>query len=102
MFSTLQSIFYLCRFSTASTPTALAPQGWTLVSYKSSHLLFYPNSFMYYRGHPKVNFFFYSLIFTLNHRRPKMSKFDISDKKIMKTIFFLNATSATSHSDADS
>jgi hypothetical protein len=42
-----------------------------------------------------------SLIFTLNHRRPKMSKFDTSDKKIIKTIF-LNATSATSHSDADS
>jgi hypothetical protein len=57
---------------------------------------------MYYRGHPKVNvFFFNSLIFTLNHRRPKMSKFDTSDKKIIETIF-LNATSATSHSDADS
>jgi hypothetical protein len=53
----------------------------------------------YYRGHPKVNVFFYSLIFTLNHRRPKMSKFDNSDKKIIETIFFLNATS---HSDADS
>jgi AraC-like DNA-binding protein len=36
-----------------------------------------------------VNFFFNSLIFTLNHRRPKMSKFDTSDKKIMRTIFFL-------------
>jgi hypothetical protein len=33
-------------------------------------------------------FFFYSLIFTLNHRRPKMSKFDTSDKKIIETIFF--------------
>jgi hypothetical protein len=43
---------------------------------------------MYYRGHPKVNFFFYSLIFTLNHRRPKMSKFDTSDKKFIETIFF--------------
>jgi hypothetical protein len=43
---------------------------------------------MYYRGHPKVNVFFYSLIFTLNHRRPKMSKFDTSDKKIIETIFF--------------
>jgi hypothetical protein len=43
---------------------------------------------MYYRGHPKVNVFFYSLIFTLNHRRPKMSKFDISVKKIIETIFF--------------
>jgi hypothetical protein len=43
--------------------------------------------------------FFYSLIFTLNHRSPKMSKFDTSDKKIIETIFFLNATS---HSDADS
>jgi hypothetical protein len=43
---------------------------------------------MYYRGHPKVNDFFYSLIFTLNHRRPKMSKFDTSDKKIIETIFF--------------
>jgi hypothetical protein len=42
----------------------------------------------YYRGHPKVNVFFYSLIFTLNHRRPKMSKFDTSDKKIIETIFF--------------
>jgi hypothetical protein len=42
----------------------------------------------YYRGHPKVNVFFYSLIFTLNHRRPKMSKFDASDKKIIETIFF--------------
>jgi hypothetical protein len=42
----------------------------------------------YYRGHPKVNVFFYSLIFTLNHRRPKMSKFDNSDKKIIETIFF--------------
>jgi hypothetical protein len=31
--------------------------------------------------------FFYSLIFTLNHRRPKMSKFDTSDKKIIETIF---------------
>jgi hypothetical protein len=30
-----------------------------------------------------------------------MSKFDTSDKKIIETIF-LNATSATSHSDADS
>jgi hypothetical protein len=36
---------------------------------------------MYYRGHPKVNGFFNSLIFTLNHRRPKMSKFDTSVKK---------------------
>jgi hypothetical protein len=43
---------------------------------------------MYYRGHPKVNDFFYSLIFTLNHRRPKMSKFDTSDKKFIETIFF--------------
>jgi hypothetical protein len=43
----------------------------------------------YYRGHPKVNvFFFYCLIFTLNHRRPKMSKFDTSDKKFIETIFF--------------
>jgi hypothetical protein len=42
----------------------------------------------YYRGHPKVNVFFYSLIFTLNHRRPKMSRFDTSDKKIIETIFF--------------
>jgi hypothetical protein len=41
---------------------------------------------MYYRGHPKVNVFFYSLIFTLNHRRPKMSKFDTSDKKFIQTI----------------
>jgi hypothetical protein len=32
--------------------------------------------------------FFYSLIFTLNHRRPKMSKFDTSDKKFIETIFF--------------
>jgi hypothetical protein len=53
---------------------------------------------MYHRGHPKVNVFFYSLIFTLNHRRPKMSKFDTSDKKFIETIF-LNATSL---SDADS
>jgi hypothetical protein len=53
---------------------------------------------MYYRGHPKVNVFFYSLIFTLNHRRPKMSKFDTSDKKFIETIFF----NATSLSDADS
>jgi hypothetical protein len=53
---------------------------------------------MYYRGHSKVNGFFYSLIFTLNHRRPKMLKFDISVKKILK-LFFLNATS---HSDSDS
>jgi hypothetical protein len=43
---------------------------------------------MYYRGHPKVNVFFYRLIFTLNHRRPKMSKFDTSDKKFIETIFF--------------
>jgi hypothetical protein len=53
---------------------------------------------MYYRGHPKVNVFFYSLIFTLNHRRSKMSKFDTSDKKIIETIFL----NATSHSDSDS
>jgi hypothetical protein len=33
-------------------------------------------------------FFFNSLIFTLNHRRPKMSKFDTSVKKIIETIFF--------------
>jgi hypothetical protein len=53
----------------------------------------------YYRGHPKVNvFFFNSLIFTLNHWRPKMSKFDTSVKKLLK-LFFLNATS---HSDSDS
>jgi hypothetical protein len=44
--------------------------------------------YRYYRGHPKVNDFFYSLIFTLNHRRPKMSKFDTSDKKFIETIFF--------------
>jgi hypothetical protein len=44
---------------------------------------------MYYRGHPKVNVFFYSLIFTLNYRRPKMSKFDTNDKKFIETIFFL-------------
>jgi hypothetical protein len=43
---------------------------------------------MYYRGHPKVNGFFNSFIFTLNHRRPKMSKFDTSVKKIIETIFF--------------
>jgi hypothetical protein len=43
---------------------------------------------MYYRGNPKVNVFFYSLIFTLNHKRPKMSKFDTSDKKFIETIFF--------------
>jgi hypothetical protein len=42
----------------------------------------------YYRGHPKVNGFFNSLIFTLNHRRPKMSKFDNSVKKIIENIFF--------------
>jgi hypothetical protein len=53
---------------------------------------------MYYRGHPKVNVFFNSLIFTLNHRRPKMSKFDTSVKKLLQ-LFFLNATS---HSDSDS
>jgi hypothetical protein len=53
---------------------------------------------MYYRGHPKVNVFFYTLIFTLNHSRPKMSKFDTSVKKIIET-FFLNATS---YSDSDS
>jgi hypothetical protein len=29
---------------------------------------------MYNRGHPKVNVFFNSVIFTLNHRRPKMSQ----------------------------
>jgi hypothetical protein len=46
----------------------------------------------------KSEFFFYSLIFTLNHRRPKMSKFDTSNKKFIETIF-LNATSL---SDADS
>jgi hypothetical protein len=40
---------------------------------------------MYYAT--KVNFFFYSLIFTF-HRRPKMSKFDTSDKKFIETIFF--------------
>jgi dsRNA-specific ribonuclease len=34
-----------------------------------------------------VNVFFYTLIFTLNHRRPKMSKFDTSDKKFIETIF---------------
>jgi hypothetical protein len=32
--------------------------------------------------------FFYSLIFTLNHGRPKMLKFDISVKKNIETIFF--------------
>jgi hypothetical protein len=63
---------------------------------KSAHLINWINT--YYRGHPKVNDFFYSLIFTLNHRRPKMSKFDTSDKKFIETIF-LNATSL---SDADS
>jgi hypothetical protein len=36
----------------------------------------------------KWTFFFNSLIFTLNHRRPKMSKFDTSDKKFIETIFF--------------
>jgi hypothetical protein len=41
--------------------------------------------------------FFYSLIFTLNHRRPKMSQFDTSVKKIIESIFL----NATSHSDSD-
>jgi hypothetical protein len=40
--------------------------------------------------HP-VELFFNSLIFTLNHRRPKMSQFDTSVKKIIEGIF-LNAT----------
>jgi hypothetical protein len=42
--------------------------------------------------------FFYSLIFTVNHRRPKMSKFDTSDKNLLK-LFVSNATSLA---DADS
>jgi hypothetical protein len=36
----------------------------------------------------KWTFFFYTLIFTLNHSRPKMSKFDTSVKKIIETFFF--------------
>jgi hypothetical protein len=43
---------------------------------------------MYNRGHPKVNVFFIGLIFTLNHRRPKMSQFYISVKKMIESIFF--------------
>jgi hypothetical protein len=43
-------------------------------------------------------FFIVSLIFTLNHRCPKMSKFATSVKKIIETIFL----NTTSHSDSDS
>jgi hypothetical protein len=43
----------------------------------------------YYRGHPKVNVLFNSLIFTLNQRRPKTSKFDTSEKKLLKLFFLM-------------